>query len=84
VGSRRHGDLSSRPRWAQSDAQVMLDARAKVLAACKANKLFFLNTVTPDNVVDMIKEGVRVGAAAQNGEKAADIGRKYTKRQMPW
>jgi 4-hydroxy-2-oxoheptanedioate aldolase len=64
--------------------QVMLDARAKVLAACKANKLFFLNTVTPDNVVDMIKEGVRVGAAGQNGEKAADIGRKYTKRQMPW
>ena len=60
---------------------VMQQARAKVLAACKANKLFFLNTVTPDTVVDMIKEGVMVGAG---GQQAAEVGRKYTKREMPW
>jgi 4-hydroxy-2-oxoheptanedioate aldolase len=59
----------------------MLAARAKVLAACKANKIFFLNTMNPKNVIDMIKEGVMVGPANQ---EATEIGRKYTKRQMPW
>ena len=56
-------------------------ARAKVFAAAKANKLFFLNSVSPDNVVDMIKEGVMIGASSQ---QAAEIGRKYTKRVLPW
>src|SRR5580658_7923576 len=60
---------------------AMVAARAKVLAACKANKIFFLNTMNPDDVIDMIKEGVMIGPA---NEKAAEIGRKYTKRQMPW
>jgi len=60
---------------------LMQAARARVLAATKANKIFFLNTVTPDNVVDMIKEGVMIGAASQ---QAAEIGRKYSKREMPW
>jgi 4-hydroxy-2-oxoheptanedioate aldolase len=59
----------------------MQAARAKVLAATKANKIFFLNTVTPDNVVDMIKEGVMIGTGSQ---QAAEIGRKYSKREMPW
>ena len=56
-------------------------ARARVLAATKANKIFFLNTMNADNVVDMIKEGVMIGAASQ---AAAEAGRKYTNRQMPW
>jgi 4-hydroxy-2-oxoheptanedioate aldolase len=56
-------------------------ARARVLAATKANKIYFLNTMNADNVVDMIKEGVMMGPA---NEKTADIGRRYTKRQMPW
>jgi 4-hydroxy-2-oxoheptanedioate aldolase len=59
----------------------MLAARARVFAACKANKIFFLNSMSPANVIDMIKEGVMVGPA---NEQAADTGRKYTKRQMPW
>jgi len=59
----------------------MIAARGKVLAACKANHIAFLNTMTPTDVVDMIKEGVRVGPANQ---QAAEIGRKFTKRQMPW
>src|SRR5579864_7929250 len=53
----------------------MLAARAKVFAACKANKVFFLNSMNPDNVVDMIKEGVMVGPASQ---ETTEIGRKYT------
>ena len=59
----------------------MQAARAKVFAACKANHIFFLNSMNPDNVIDMIKEGVMVGPANQ---QAAEIGRKFTKRQMPW
>jgi len=59
----------------------MQAARAKVFAACKANHIFFLNAMNPTNVVDMIKEGVMVGPASQ---RAAEIGRQYTKRTMPW
>ncbi|HTS46792.1 MAG TPA: aldolase/citrate lyase family protein [Bryobacteraceae bacterium] len=59
----------------------MLAARAKVFAACKANHIFFLNSMTPKNVVAMIKEGVMIGPASP---EAADIGRKFTKRQMPY
>jgi hypothetical protein len=69
-----------RVRHAERDPQ-MVAARARVFAACKANKIFFLNSMNPDNVIEMIKEGVMVGPASQ---QAAEIGRKYTKRQMPW
>ena len=60
---------------------VLAAARAKVFAATKANKLFFLNAAAPDNVIDMIKEGVMIGSADQ---RAAEIGRQYTRREMPW
>src|SRR5438067_421980 len=62
-------------------APQMQAGRSKVLAATKAQKIFFLNSVNADNVVDMIKEGVMIGAA---NEKAAEAGRKFTKRTMPW
>jgi 4-hydroxy-2-oxoheptanedioate aldolase len=60
---------------------VLQAARAKVFAAAKANKLFFLNGVTAGDVIDMIKEGVMIGSADQ---RAAEIGRQYTRREMPW
>ena len=60
---------------------LMKAARARVLAATKSSKIFFLNSMNADNIVDMIKEGVMVGPASQ---AAAEIGRKYTKRTMPW
>jgi len=63
------------------NAPQMQAARSKVLAATKAQKIFFLNSVNADNVVDMIKEGVMIGAA---NERAAEVGRKFTKRTMPW
>jgi 4-hydroxy-2-oxoheptanedioate aldolase len=59
----------------------MLAARAKVFAACKANHIFFLNSMRPDNIVSMLKEGVMVGPASK---EATEIGRKFTNRQMPW
>ena len=39
--------------------------------------------VTEEDVVDKIKEGVRIGAGRE-GEATANKGRKYTKRTMPW
>jgi 4-hydroxy-2-oxoheptanedioate aldolase len=59
----------------------MQAARSKVFAACKANKRFFLNTFGPNDVIDMIKEGVMIGPASK---ETAEVGRKYTKREMPW
>src|SRR5262249_30632288 len=43
----------------------MAQARARVLAATKAQKIFFLNSVNADNVESMIKEGVMIGSANQ-------------------
>lgn len=60
----------------------MRDARSRVLAACKKNKLAFLNTVRLTDVEEMIKEGVKIGAGAT--AETADKGRRFTKRQMPW
>jgi 4-hydroxy-2-oxoheptanedioate aldolase len=62
-------------------APQMQAARAKVFAATRAARIFFLNSMSADNVVEMIKEGVMIGPASQ---EAAEIGRKYTKRTMPW
>ena len=59
----------------------MQAARAKVFAACKANHIFFLNSMTPQDVVAMIKEGVMIGPASP---EAAAIGRRFTKRETPY
>lgn len=61
----------------------MQDARARVMQACKAAGLAFLEQVTPHNVVRQIEAGVMIGAGAQARE-AANIGRKHTRRSMPW
>jgi 4-hydroxy-2-oxoheptanedioate aldolase len=60
---------------------AMRQARTKVFAACKANHKFFLNSFGPADVVDLIREGVMIGPASR---ETAEIGRKFTKRQMPW
>jgi len=60
----------------------MQRAGARVLAACKAANVFFLDNVLPDNVRQRIDEGVMIGAGRIKA--AAEIGRKYTGRTMPW
>jgi 4-hydroxy-2-oxoheptanedioate aldolase len=62
---------------------AMREARDRVLAACKANKLAFLEQVTPDNIVDQIDAGVMVGAGKQ-AAAAAQIGRRHSQRPEPW
>ena len=54
-----------------------------MLAACRAAGIAFLDQVTPQNVVERIAEGVRIGAGGQARE-AAEIGRRHTRRAMPW
>lgn len=60
----------------------MREARQTVINACKANNLAFLNTVREHDVTEMIDEGVRIGAGAD--EAAMAKGRRYTGRKMPW
>lgn len=62
----------------------MVAARSRVMAACKAANLAFLNSVHANDVVEKIKEGVKIGASGRGGQEAAEVGRKYTGRTMPW
>ena len=59
----------------------MAAARARVKGACDAAGIFFLNSVRPHDVRELIDEGVMIGSAT---EEAARVGREYTKRTMPW
>jgi 4-hydroxy-2-oxoheptanedioate aldolase len=61
---------------------VMEDARSRILAACKANDIKFLNSVYERDVTMRIDEGVMI-CAGRDGEAAAKIGRAHTKRAMP-
>jgi len=61
----------------------MQAARARVLAACKAAGVAFLEQVTPANVLARIAEGVRIGTGRQARE-AAEVSRRHTGRTMPW
>ena len=59
----------------------MTAARARVKAACDRAGLVFLEMVRPENVVDQIDAGVKIGPATP---EAAEIGRRHTKRTLPW
>jgi 4-hydroxy-2-oxoheptanedioate aldolase len=63
------------------DDPRMVAARSKVFAAVKANHMFFLNSCNGNNVVDMIKEGVKI---CSGNAAAAEAGRKFTNRQLPY
>ena len=59
----------------------MESARAKVFAACKKNKLAFLEGATPDKIAASLDEGVRV--IAGHNPESAKVGRAHQKRAMP-
>lgn len=56
-------------------------ARAKVFAACRKNKLAFLEGATPENIAQRLDEGVRV--ISGHNPEVARIGRMHQKRTMP-
>ncbi len=59
----------------------MQEARARVFAACRKNRVPFLETCTPENIVAKLDEGVRV--IAGHREETAIIGRAHQRRTMP-
>lgn len=68
--------LQRRPYPAEMEA-----ARAKVFAACRNNKLAFLEGQRPDTIVAALDEGVRV--VAGHNPEVAKLGRAHQKRTMP-
>ena len=67
----------------------MEEARAKVFAACRKNKLAFLEGATPDNIAASLDEGVRViaghnpedGQGRPGAPEAHDAGLKHQVRR---
>jgi len=56
-------------------------ARAKVLAACKKNKLAYLEGQRPDTITAALDEGVRI--ISGHSLEVAKLGRAHQKRTMP-
>ena len=61
----------------------MQAARARIMAACRATGLAFLEQVTPQNVISRFADGVMIGCGPQARE-AAEIARKHAGRKLPW
>jgi 4-hydroxy-2-oxoheptanedioate aldolase len=59
----------------------MQQARDRILAACQARGIAYLEASWPDNIISRIDDGVRV--VAGQSEEAARLGRAYQRRQMP-
>lgn len=58
----------------------MQEARDRILAACRRNRLAFLESCTPENVAARIDEGVRI--VAGNREDTAKVGRAHQQQMM--
>ncbi len=71
-----HTTLQRRPYPPEMEA-----ARAKVFAACRKNKLAFLEGATPDKIAASLDEGVRV--ISGHNQESARVGRAHQKRTMP-
>jgi 4-hydroxy-2-oxoheptanedioate aldolase len=59
---------------------VMQAARDKVFAACRRNKIAFLEGCNPANIIARLDEGVRV--ISGHSEEAARLGRAHQRRVM--
>lgn len=59
----------------------MENARKKVFAGCRKNKLAFLEGATPDRIAASLDEGVRV--ISGHNPESARVGRAHQKRTMP-
>jgi 4-hydroxy-2-oxoheptanedioate aldolase len=61
---------------------LMAATRARVLAATKSAKIFFLNACSENNVIQQIQDGTMICTGGDS--PAADKGRAFTKRTAPW
>jgi 4-hydroxy-2-oxoheptanedioate aldolase len=60
---------------------AMQEARQRVFAACRKNRVAFLEGCTPEDIRQKLDEGVRV--IAGHREDTARIGRVHQRRTMP-
>ena len=60
----------------------MWAARNRVLQACRAAGIAFLEAVTAESLIERLGEGVRI--VAGSGPEAAELGRRHTRRDLPW
>ena len=60
--------------------QRIKDASLRVKKACDKNGVNFLESGTPENIIEVIDSGARV--IAGQSQEAAEVGRKYTNRKM--
>src|SRR5207245_3173475 len=58
----------------------MQEAREKVFAACRRNRVAFLEGASPENIREKIDEGVRVIAGHREG--TARVGREHSHRTI--
>jgi hypothetical protein len=59
----------------------MRAARDRVFAACRRNRVAFLEACKPETITDRLDEGVRV--VSGHSQEAARIGRAHQRRTMP-
>lgn len=57
-------------------------AAQRVMRACKAANVFILDNVRPENVIAQLDAGIMICAGGIR--EAAEIGRRHTRRMMPW
>ncbi|WP_428486836.1 aldolase/citrate lyase family protein [Rhodopila sp.] len=60
---------------------VMQAARDRVFAACRRNRIAFLEGCTPSNIVSRLDEGVRV--ISGHSQEMARMGRAHQQRRLP-
>jgi 4-hydroxy-2-oxoheptanedioate aldolase len=59
----------------------MREARDRILAACRDNRVAFLETASPTNIAARLDQGVRI--IAGHREDVARLGRAHQRRTMP-
>jgi 4-hydroxy-2-oxoheptanedioate aldolase len=59
----------------------MREARERVFAACRKNRVAFLETASPETITAKLDEGVRV--IAGHREETAQLGRAHQRRSLP-
>jgi 4-hydroxy-2-oxoheptanedioate aldolase len=59
----------------------MQAARDKVFAACRRNRIAFLEGCNVENIRPRLDEGVRI--ISGHSKEAAQIGRAHQRREMP-
>jgi 4-hydroxy-2-oxoheptanedioate aldolase len=75
---------SGRAQRTPEQLKKLADVRAKVLAECRKNNIRFLNSSSDQPGDSYVTDQIKDGAMLMGGpEKAAIMGREFTKRKMP-